>query len=51
MDKNWREDVQIAKDLCYPAEVIRLLRAEPNPDKRSRILTNARRGFYDKKKK
>ena len=50
MDRNWIEDIQIAKDLCYPAEAIRLLKMEPDPDKRSRILTNARRGLYDKKR-
>lgn len=42
-----REDVRIAKQLCYPRIVIEKLKEEKDPNKRSRILTDARLGKYD----
>lgn len=39
---SWREDVTAAKELLYPKEVIRLLEDEPDPNKRQRILHDAR---------
>lgn len=38
----WREDVTAAKELLYPKEVIRRLEDEPDPNKRQRILHDAR---------
>lgn len=37
-----QEDVKVARELRYPKEVIEKLRGEPDPDKRQRILKNAR---------
>lgn len=37
-------DVGIAKELFYPKEVIKALQNEPDPDKRQRILRDARLG-------
>lgn len=45
-----REDVQIAKELHYPDQVINQLRNEPDEKKRQKILRNARestRSIYD----
>lgn len=42
------EDMQIAKQLGYPKIVLELLLKEPNRDKRSEILRNARLGRYGK---
>lgn len=39
---SWREDVTAAKELLYPKEVIRRLEDEPDPNKRQRILHDAR---------
>lgn len=38
-----KEDIKTAQDLLYPDSVIRELRREKNPDKRTRILMNARK--------
>ena len=38
------QDVKIAKDLLYSQNVIDALKAEKDPNKRNRILTNARKG-------
>lgn len=42
----WKIDIHIAMDLQYPDVVIKKLKAEPNPDKRQHILTDARLGYY-----
>ena len=39
----WRFEIQAAKELCYPKEVIKRLENEPNQYKRQNILTDARR--------
>lgn len=39
---SWREDVTAAKELLYQKEVIRRLEDEPDPNKRQRILHDAR---------
>ena len=39
-----REDVRIAKQLCYPKYVIAKLENEPDPSKRQRILNEVRLG-------
>lgn len=46
-----KEDIKIAKDLCYPKEVIEMLKNEPDSNKRCRILHDARTGVYDKRKR
>lgn len=38
-----KEDIKTARDLLYPDSVIRELRREKDPDKRTRILMNARK--------
>ena len=38
-----KEDIKTAQDLLYPDSVIRELRREKDPDKRTRILMNARK--------
>lgn len=38
-----RSDMKIAKELMYPKSVIDALKKEKDPNKRSRILTNARK--------
>lgn len=43
----WKADIRAAKELCYPKKVIRMLEDEPNANKRSKILTNARKGVYN----
>lgn len=40
------EDVKIAKELRYPKSVQDKLAEEPDAEKRSRILTDARHGVY-----
>ena len=40
------EDVKIAKELRYPKSVQDKLAEEPDAEKRSRILTDARHGIY-----
>lgn len=40
------EDVKIARELRYPKSVQDKLAEEPDAEKRSRILTNARHGIY-----
>lgn len=47
-DPKWllKEDLKIAKDLCYPKEVIDKLENEPDPIKRQRILHDTRSGKY-----
>lgn len=42
------EDAAIARELCYPKKVAELLLKEPDADKRSKILRDARLGKYDK---
>lgn len=44
-DQDWRYDIKVGKELRYPKEVIEALKAEGNPRKRERILTNARRRY------
>lgn len=44
----WQQDVRIAKQLCYPKVVIKLLKEEPDPIKRTKILWEARNGTFDK---
>lgn len=39
-----KEDIRIAKQLCYPKYVIAKLESEPDPRKRQRILNAARLG-------
>lgn len=50
-DPKWlqEQDIQIAKDLCYPKVVINLLENEPDQYKRQHILHDARCGVYDRK--
>lgn len=43
----WKADIRAAKELCYSEKVVNMLKKEPNPIKRSQILTNARKGVYD----
>lgn len=38
-----KEDIKTARDLLYPDSVILELRREKDPDKRTRILMNARK--------
>ena len=47
-DPGWllKEDLKIAKDLCYPKEVIEMLENEPDPIKRQRIMNDTRMGKY-----
>ena len=45
--KEWKEQIKIAKDLCYPKIVIEKLMAEPNPIRRDAILHDARNGVYE----
>lgn len=40
-------DVKVAKELRYPAEVIAALKAEKDPNKRTRILREARLAKMD----
>lgn len=42
------EDINIAMELGYPKKVIWMLDDEDDPEKRQRILTDARKGVYDK---
>ena len=44
---NWKADIIAAKELCYSREVIEALSNEPNPIKRSIILTTARTNLKD----
>lgn len=44
-------DIQTARDLLYPESVIRKLKHEEDPYKRSRILTNARKEEMKKEEK
>lgn len=46
----WKEDIKIAKELCYPKLVIEKISAEIDPEKRTRILYDARNGHYDSTK-
>lgn len=43
----WKADIRAAEELCYPKTVVKLLKDEPDPKKRSQILTNARKGVYN----
>lgn len=43
----WKHDIKIAKQLKYPDKVIEALDKESDPDKRQRILSDARNGKYD----
>lgn len=42
------DDIKIARELGYPKVVLELLAKEPNPNRRSEILRNARLGRYGK---
>lgn len=42
----WLEDIRIARQLGYPSEVIKKLKAESNSNARQRILHDARKGKY-----
>lgn len=46
-NSNWKADISAAKELFYPEEVIEALSNEPNPIKRSIILTTARTNLKD----
>lgn len=48
-NESWKGDIKAAKQLCYPNKVVRMLEVEPDPNKRAKILTNARKGMYDAK--
>lgn len=41
--------VMVAKDLCYPDQVIRDLKRTTDPKIASEIMTNARHGLYNRK--
>lgn len=43
--------IQAAKDLCYGEAVINLLKNAKTEGEISRIMTNARKGYYDKREK
>lgn len=40
--KDWHDDIETAKQLCYPISVVEKLVQESNPNVRSRILRDAR---------
>lgn len=44
---NWKADIIAARELCYSKEIIEALSNEPNPIKRSIILTTARTNLKD----
>lgn len=44
---SWKADIIAARELCYSREVIEALSNEPNPIKRSIILTTARTNLKD----
>lgn len=46
-NSNWKADISAAKELFYPEEVVEALSKEPNPIKRSIILTTARKNLKD----
>ena len=46
-DINWKDDIYIARQLCYHEKAIQLLELESNPEARQRILHDARKGIYD----
>lgn len=46
-----KEDIKTAKELGYPAIVIKMLENEPDWNKRQHILTDARTGKYSKRKR
>lgn len=41
------DDIRCAMELCYPNIVLQMLSDEDNPNKRQRILIDARNGVYD----
>lgn len=43
----WKIDIKTAEELGYPDKAIKLLKIEPDPIKRQKILTNARNGVYN----
>lgn len=47
--RSHKEDINIARELCYPKKVIWLLEDEYDANKRQQILCDARNGKYDKK--
>lgn len=47
--KTLNTEVKIARQLGYSEKVIKLLKEEPDPNKRVRILHDARNGYYNDK--
>ena len=45
---DWRADIKIARELCYPDSVIRALQSEEDKNKRNQILRNARKEEINK---
>lgn len=45
--ENRNEEITIASELGYSRKVIELLKSEPNPYARQRILHDARLGYYN----
>lgn len=43
MDKEWLTDINTAKELFYPDQVVKALKLEPDRRKRTLILINARK--------
>ena len=41
-DKSWKHDIKIAKELLYSESVIKALELEKDPNRRKRILRDAR---------
>ena len=46
-DREWKRDIQTAKDLRYSREVIEKVKEEPDPMKRCSILQEARESRYN----
>lgn len=47
-DADWRYAIKVGMDLGYPGNVIEALKSEPDPNKRVRILAEARRAWNKK---
>lgn len=45
---DWRADIKIARELCYPDSVIQALQSEQDKNKRNQILRNARKEEINK---
>lgn len=43
--KGWHNDIKAAKELHYPKYVVEMLKKEPDAEKRTKILHDARLGI------